>query len=532
MAESQFQQKAEVKAVLASDVFKRAPTVSRILAYVCKRYFAGELEKIREYNIGVEALGREPVAFEAGADPIVRVEATRLRKRLKDYYAGEGAGHPIQLRLPRSGYIPEFVSVEDEPGPEGEDTVVWGGEPPDESTPPALAAALAETTRKRPPERRLSSWLLTAGVGLLLAGALAAWWLVHTRGAGAHVLGPGAGASGRTATPPGDAAPLEGIRILAGYTHPRFVDNLGQLWLSDRYYTGGWATNAPADDILGVTDPVSYRTAREGTFRYDIPLKPGVYDLRLLFMEIFWGRGNRTLSGDDTRTFDVSLNGLPLLSELDVLSDVGLYHVPADRVFKDISPAPDGFLHLAFTPAGLGTQPALLCGIEIVPGTRGRLAPVRIAAGGPSYWDRAGRLWGADRYFVNGRAVSVSNSVVRGTSDPELYVNQRYGHFSYSIPVAPQGRYRVTLKFAELFWGTVRFAPDGQGRRVFDVFCNGIALLRNFEILKAAGQSNLAVDRVFHGLTPNAQGRLVLSFESVRDYAAVQAIEVLDESPR
>ena len=529
MSGNQFQQKAEVKAVLASNVFRRAPTISRILAYVCERHFAGEVEKIKEYNIAVEALGREPAAFEAGDDTIVRVEATRLRKRLKEYYADEGASHPIQLRMSRTGYAPEFVSMQDEPGPEREETVAGGCEPPAESTPPVPPAMPAETGKRseewHPRRRRLA-----AGAGLLFAGALVAWLLVQTRGVRAHVVESGAGASG-TATPP-DASSLEGIRILAGCTRPHFVDSLGQPWLSDRYYTGGRIADVPADDIFGVTDPVPYRTAREGAFRYDIPLKPGVYELRLLFMETFWGRGNRTLSGDATRRFNVSLNGKPLLSDLDVLADAGFFHLPADRVFKDISPAPDGFLHLAFTPIEWAKSPALLCGIEILPGTPGRLQPVRIAAGGPSYWDRAGRLWGADRYFVNGRTMFMSSAAVRGTTDPELYRYQRFGHFSYSIPVAPQGRYQVTLKFAELFFGKDTLNPDGQGRRIFDVFCNGVALLRNFEILKAAGQSSLVVERVFHRLTPNAQGRLVISFEPVRDYAQVQAIEVLDESPR
>lgn len=526
MPGSQFQQKAEVKAVLASNAFKRAPTISQILAYVCERYFAGELEKIKEYNIAVEALGREPAAFESGTDTIVRVEASRLRKRLREYYASEGAGHPIQLRLSRTGYAPEFVSMQDELGLEREDMAAGEGESLAGNAPPVPLAMPAETGQRsaewRPSRRRLAA----AGAGLLLAGALGAWLLVNTHGVRAHAVGPGAGASSTV-----DASPMEGVRILAGGTRPHFVDSMGELWLSDRYYTGGNIADVPADDILGVTDPVPYRTAREGNFRYDIPLKPGVYELRLLFMETFWGKGNRTLSGDASRIFNVNLNGQRLLSDLDVLSDAGFFHLPADRVFKDISPAPDGFLHLEFTPPPWGKQPALLCGIEILPSTPGRLQPVRIAVGGPSYWDRAGRLWGADRYFINGRTMFMSSAAIRGTTDPELYRYQRFGHFSYSIPVAPQGRYQVTLKFAELFWGKDTLNPEGQGKRVFDVYCNGVALLRNFEILKAAGQSNLAVERVFHGLTPNGQGRLVLSFEPLRDYAEVQAIEVLDESP-
>ncbi len=65
---------------------------------------------------------------------------------------------------------------------------------------------------------------------------------------------------------------------------------------------------------------------------------------------------------------------------------------------------------------------------------------------------------------------------------------------------------------------------------MFDVYCNGVALLRNFDVLAAAGGPNRAVDKIFHGLTPTAQGKLVLSFVPVLNYAIVTAIEVEDES--
>ena len=86
----------------------------------------------------------------------------------------------------------------------------------------------------------------------------------------------------------------------------------------------------------------------------------------------------------------------------------------------------------------------------------------RIVAGGRSYYDREGRLWGSDRHFIGGRPFA-KPTVVRGTSDPELYGNERWGHFSYSIPVASPGRYKVTLKFAgvrEPKKGTERTIPQ------------------------------------------------------------------------
>jgi hypothetical protein len=54
--------------------------------------------------------------------------------------------------------------------------------------------------------------------------------------------------------------------------------------------------------------------------------------------------------------------------------------------------------------------------------------------------------------------------------------------------------------------------------------------LRNFDISKEAGGPLTAIDKTFHNLQPDAQGKLVLSFVPVRDYACVDALEVEEES--
>jgi hypothetical protein len=102
-------ERAEAEAVLAAEMFKRAPSLRQILAYVCKLYFDGEASKIKEYNIAVEALGRG-ADFDPNEETIVRVEASRLRKRLREYYLTEGASHSIQLCLPKTGYVPQFIA--------------------------------------------------------------------------------------------------------------------------------------------------------------------------------------------------------------------------------------------------------------------------------------------------------------------------------------------------------------------------------------------------------------------------------------
>src|ERR1051326_2439635 len=98
----------ELEAVLASGIFNRAPNLAHVLTYVCEKYFDGSAEQIKEYNIAVEALGR-PAQFDQKRDSIVRVEAHRLRKRLREYYEAEGAGHAVRIEIPSGQYAPKFL---------------------------------------------------------------------------------------------------------------------------------------------------------------------------------------------------------------------------------------------------------------------------------------------------------------------------------------------------------------------------------------------------------------------------------------
>src|SRR5438270_342930 len=101
----------ELDAILASGILNRAPNLAHLLSYVCAKYFEGAAEQIKEYNIAVEALGR-PADFDQKRDSIVRVEAHRLRKRLREYYEADGASHPIRIDIPPGQYIPRFFSVD------------------------------------------------------------------------------------------------------------------------------------------------------------------------------------------------------------------------------------------------------------------------------------------------------------------------------------------------------------------------------------------------------------------------------------
>src|SRR6476646_10909123 len=100
-------QRAELTALLESKEVIRAPKLARLLSYLCEKFFAGEANQIKEYSIALEVFQRR-ASFDQDSDSIVRVEANRLRKRLAEYYAGEGASHQVRITIPVGQYVPKF----------------------------------------------------------------------------------------------------------------------------------------------------------------------------------------------------------------------------------------------------------------------------------------------------------------------------------------------------------------------------------------------------------------------------------------
>jgi tetratricopeptide (TPR) repeat protein len=101
----------EVRRALASIVvspaFSGSPQLASFLRFVVEATLSGHSERIKGYTIAVEALGRED-DFDPQADPIVRVEAGRLRRALDRYYDGPGKREPVVIALPRGSYVPTF----------------------------------------------------------------------------------------------------------------------------------------------------------------------------------------------------------------------------------------------------------------------------------------------------------------------------------------------------------------------------------------------------------------------------------------
>jgi hypothetical protein len=501
------EERAELEAVFASGIFRRAPGLAHMLSYVCSKYFEGQSDQVEEYNIAVEALGR-PAVFDQKRDSIVRVEAHRLRRRLNEYYEGEGASHRVRIVLPSGQYVPRFLEVE----PQQARAAHPGTE---------LAAVIPIVVIPEPsvPARVASAARLRSRTPLLVLFSLIAACAV-TYLAMRSPLRPAVASTLPVRLPEGDE-----IRILAGNTKAPFKDQLGRSWEQDRYFTGGWVSTSPGHVVDGTRDSIMYQSAREGDFQYDIPLNPGVYELHLHFAETVYGEHNPGGGGETSRLFQVVANHTLLLDYFDVISDAAGANVADERVFKDISPDSDGKLHLRFTHR---IRDAFVNAIEVIPGFRGRMRPIRIAMRGQSYTDRKGNLWMSDRYYRGGQSI-LRTWFATGMDDPELYQGERYGNLSYVIPVAP-GSYSVTLKFSEAWFGPDKAGGGGVGSRRFDILANSQMLAHNFDIFKEAHGPERPVDRTFRNLHPNAQGKLVISMVPVDNYACVNAIEVIDEA--
>jgi hypothetical protein len=112
-----------VQRIIATPAFARSPLLTRFLVYVCERKAEGRDEEITEHQIGVHALGR-PESYSPGEDNIVRNYARILRKRLEEYFAGDGRDEPLRIVIPRGTYVPVFAmntpALTQEPAEEGE----------------------------------------------------------------------------------------------------------------------------------------------------------------------------------------------------------------------------------------------------------------------------------------------------------------------------------------------------------------------------------------------------------------------------
>jgi hypothetical protein len=483
-------ERRELDAVAAA--FRNSPRLSRLIIYIGEKYFQGKLEELHEYDIATEVFGRSKEKFNAGEDAIVRVEAHRLRKRLLEYYEADGKDHPVHLSIPPGAYIPVFTRQ-------------------------VASTANANLNDEKVSGPRVN-WFWFYVIAAFVLSILSWQLLIRVHRAEKGTLGAVAYPVRQTA--PGSTALYAQmpLRILAGYSGRSQIDSAGNVWQPDQYFHLGGKWDRPDTVVAGTSDPMLFKHWRNGNFVYEIPLRPGVYELHLYFVAT-----EPDASG--SLTFSVSVNGAPILSGFDVNADAFGSNIADERIFRDISPAGDGILHLRIS-GERGT--ATVSAIEILPGTPHLQLPIRLVAQQRSFTDSNGQFWHPDDHFINGYTAT-NNRKVEGTPDPDLFAAERYGHFTYAIPVDTRDRYTLVLHFAEFYFGPGASGIGGKGSRVFRVLCNGNTLLDNFDIYKEVGNLH-AMTKTFYHLKPSAQGKLNITFEPIANFATISGIEVFDES--
>jgi hypothetical protein len=514
-----------VRRVTSSVTFEKSPRLRAFLVHVCRCALEDRSDEATEQQIGIHVYGRSP-SYNPNDDNIVRSQARVLRLKLEHHFANEGSDEPVVITIPKGQYLAVFA--------------------------PRTAAPLRRITapsKDLKTGRRTKLWV---GVGILVAFVfvLVGYSVQRWRSTSSTSFAVPAATAPAVGLPKADipmkGQPIAGvtdagvIRIAAGHTGPPYVDAWGHRWQADRDFEGGVVRPGPQHFFPPVPEEGLFRTIREAysgdevvpqsqrEFHYSIPLRPGVYELRLYFADPLRQPVEDTQDdSQNVRHFHVVANGRPLLTDLDPIADAGASAVDI-RVFKDVRAAEDGKLHLDFrTDWG---KPAFVSAIEITPGLPGKLNPIRVSARRSDFVDANGLHWSGDNYFVYGRTFRFEEAGP-GPNVEAFYSGERHGNFSYAIPVTP-GSYTVRLHFMESFFSPSIHAAHchGEGCRVFDVTCNGVSLLQNFDIFQAAGGAFHPVVREFHGLRPNGQGKLLLSFSPTVNYAEIRAIEVIDEA--
>jgi Malectin domain len=490
--------RAELDRLLQSDQFKNSRRCRTLLSYIVRETIAGRGSQLKERTVGINVFGRDP-DYETAEDPVVRNAAIEVRKRLAQFYIESGNGAPVRIDLHPGTYVPEFRPTL---------------EPPEIALPPDQPPA---RIRRRPA-------MLAVVVAMLALGMVIAFLVYRyaVPGAAKNEHPPASAIhSAATAASSSFALPATAdgaIRILAGNMQPgTYVDRFGNQWLSDSYFSGGVAKSGPTNFFYPPADPGLYRTMRRGAFSYDIPLKQNqTYEMRLYFVETQIHFGSEVGGdGENVRLFQVRANGQVILDNFDITSD-GSFASTTVRAFRNIVAAGDGKLHLQFIAQR--SEP-LVTAIELIPSTPSAIPPIRIHSAQLYAIDHAGNRWSPDNFYVGGQLYD-AGVPIGGSEDSDVFKVERLGNFHYAIPVPP-GRYSLTLYFAETWF-------HDPGKRLFDVSCNGVMLFHRLDIFQQAGFARV-YQKTFHGLEPNGQGKLFISFSPIVNYASVRALEIDDE---
>ena len=488
------EEKEELQTILKSGILKRAPNLQHFLEFVAEEYFAGTADQVKEYSIAVHALHR-PENFDPQSDTIVRVTAHALRKKLEQYYATDGASHEIQIQLPAGKYVLQFVRKTPETLAPLDEPELSTVDTSDLDFP--IEEPVSESTRKYPVLLRygISTVCILVAVSIYIGRQ----WHIPP--------------SSRVITPTVAGGLDTVLRFRLGGSPGPYLDAAGQSWISVQYCQGGVPFAHPNHDIQGTDDPAIFREGRRGKFQCRIPAPPGIYQLLLLFADTAGAKVGAS-------QVDFSINDR-MAGALDIVDEAGGSDIAIGKVYEGIRPMSDGTIHLDFNSDDSFVNAAELTrsASEIGP-------PLRMLAGPMVFHNDSGELWSPERFFQGGRRTSHQDTLPNA-SGVKLYDWERYGHFRYMLPVVPGRDYTLRMFFHEGWFGTSNGGPGGAGSRIFDVYCNGSVLLKDFDIFKESASGTASV--TIHHVKPTAHGVLEINFTPVKNYPLINAIEVTPE---
>ncbi len=141
----------QVRRLLESPEFLVPERARRFLTYIVEETLDGRADRIKAFSVATDVLGRD-ASFDGSTDPVVRIEAGRVRRALELFYLTAGADDPIVITIPKGGYVPTFT---------------WRTRLPPAHVAPADPQRQSQA-RSRPAWRRVAG---AAALALLLAGA-------------------------------------------------------------------------------------------------------------------------------------------------------------------------------------------------------------------------------------------------------------------------------------------------------------------------------------------------------------------------
>src|SRR5262245_63976624 len=98
--------------ILTSLGFEASARHRRLLEYLVEETLAGRADRLKGLTIAIDVFGRGAATFDRESDPVVRIEAAKLRRRLKSYYLTAGQEDPIRIDIPKGTYVPTFEERE------------------------------------------------------------------------------------------------------------------------------------------------------------------------------------------------------------------------------------------------------------------------------------------------------------------------------------------------------------------------------------------------------------------------------------